>query len=204
MLSFMAIIDLLSILPFFLPFFINADFRVVRVLRFMRVLRVFKMNRYSRSLLLFRDVILDKKEELITTLFLTFILVLLSSTVMYHIEHEKNPAHFPNIIESFWWSVVTITTVGYGDAVPQTGLGKTVASFIAFFGLIAVAMPTAIISAGFLDKLHEDRQKKENRKHKEFYYCPHCGEKLPTGMVIHENSEHHKHKKTNPDSHTEL
>ncbi len=163
--SFMALVDLLAILPFYLPMIISIDLRFLRMLRLTRLFRVFKLNRYSRALNLIGKVFKEKKEELLSTVFIMLLLILISSTLIYHIESEQQPEMFPNIIASFWWAVATLTTVGYGDIYPITGAGKILASIIAITGIGLVALPTGIISSGFMDEI----------KKRKGHTCPHCG-----------------------------
>ncbi len=201
--SFIAIVDLIAILPFYLPFFGVNDLRLLRMMRLLRLLRVFKLNRYSRALNLVYDVLKEKGEELITTVFFAFILLLVSSTLMYYVEHEVNPKGFPNIIVTLWWAVVTLTTVGYGDVVPITMVGKFLNGITALIGIGVVALPTSILSAGFLEKVQERKKaekEEEERIEKQLLqelrqrtgqteeetnhsthlcFCPHCGGKLP-------------------------
>jgi voltage-gated potassium channel len=199
MFSFNAVIDLLSVLPFYLPLIMETDMRMIRILRVFRMLRTLKLNRYSRPLTIIKDILFEKKQELLATLFLSFLLILIASTFMYHIENEANPEHFPNIVESFWWTVVTITTVGYGDIVPKTGLGKVVAGITAFLGLMVVAIPSGIISSGFLDKLQRERKAKEARFFKDKIFCPHCGEKLPEEYWAEHHGKYGKEVKKSSD-----
>lgn len=206
--SFLALIDLLAILPFYLPFLGVEDLRLLRMMRLLRLLRVFKLNRYSRALNLVYDVLKEKGEELVTTVFFALILLLVSSTLMYYVEHEANPNGFPNIIATLWWAVVTLTTVGYGDVVPVTMLGKLLNGITALIGIGVVALPTSILSAGFLEKVEERKKIERETKEKmekqlledlrrrtgktgkteeknqdshstHLCYCPHCGGKLP-------------------------
>jgi voltage-gated potassium channel len=180
-LSPMGLIDLVAILPFYLPFFFQFDLRFIRILRITRLLRIFKLNRYTRALGLFTSVFFEKRNELGITLFVMFLLLLMSSTIMYYLESDVQPDQFPDIISTFWWSVATLTTVGYGDVYPITGWGKLVSGVIAILGIGLVALPTGILSAGFIEKI-EDKHKKEAEEAadqaKPFKYCPHCGEKL--------------------------
>ena len=162
----MAVIDLLAILPFYLPMFIPIDLRFLRMLRLTRVLRVFKLNRYSKALNSISGVMRNKKDELLTTVFLMTFIIVISSTLIYYIEHEYQPEAFPNIVESFWWAIATLTTVGYGDVFPITGLGKVLASVIALSGIGLVALPTGIISSGFMANIKTGKK------------CPHCGKDL--------------------------
>lgn len=167
------LIDLLAILPFFLPFVFKFDLRFIRILRVFRLLRVFKLNRYTKALQLVGSVCNEKRSELAVTAFVTIVLILLSSTVMYHVENEVQPHKFPNIVSTFWWSVATLTTIGYGDVVPITAWGRLISGIIALLGIGLVAMPTGIISAAFIEKVGEEKEEESSYK-----YCPHCGERL--------------------------
>lgn len=170
------LIDLLAILPFYLPFIFKFDLRFVRILRIFRLLRIFKLNRYSKSFKLVGNVFRSKWSELTVTLLVTFLLILLSSAIMYHVEHEYQPKKFPNIIETFWWAVATLTTIGYGDVVPITGWGKFLSAVIALLGIGVVALPTGILSAAFTEELKKTKKKQKNQN--PLNYCPNCGEKL--------------------------
>ena len=164
--SFMAIVDLLAILPFYLPVLIPFDLRFLRVLRLTRILRMFKLNRYSKALTTISKIMKKKKEELLTTVFIMSFTIVISSTLIYYVEHTVQSEAFPNIVASFWWAIATLTTVGYGDIYPITALGKILASVIALSGIGLVALPTGIISSGFITNI-----KKKNK-------CPHCGAEL--------------------------
>ncbi len=183
--SFAGMVDLLAILPFYLPFIFKFDLRFIRVLRVMRLLRIFKLSRYTKSLRLVGDIFLEKRGELGISLFITFVLLLLASTLMYYLEGDVQPEAFPNIIATFWWAIATLTTVGYGDVFPVTGWGQLVSGIIALLGIGLVALPTGIISAAFVEKLDEAKQEKQAQKQSDqqtgfdFNYCPHCGEALP-------------------------
>jgi voltage-gated potassium channel len=162
----LALIDLLAILPFYLPF-IGAD---LRLLRMIRLFRAVKLVRYMESLQLMGRVIRSKKEELIATLAVLLLLLILTSSLMYYVEHPVQPEVFPDIPASMWWAVATLTTVGYGDAYPISSLGKILGSVAAILGIGLFALPTAILGSGFLEEL---------QKRKERHVCPHCG-KPPT------------------------
>lgn len=164
--TFMALIDLFAILPFYLPMLIPVDLRFLRMIKLTRVLRVFKLNRYSRALNTISKVMREKKDELFTTIFIMIFIIVISSTLIYYIEHDQQPEAFPNIVASFWWAIATLTTVGYGDVYPITGIGKVLASIIALTGIGLVALPTGIISSGFISIIQRDNK------------CPHCGKKL--------------------------
>lgn len=167
--SVFGLIDLFAILPFYLPLIFPFDLRVLRILRLFRLLRIFKLGRLSKSLQTITSVLKESKAELSITLFVAFILLILSSTLMYYVENEAQPDKFENIGQSLWWSVATLTTVGYGDIYPITGLGKILSSIIAIIGIGFVALPTGIISSAFISKMQNEKTTKPSCK------CPKCG-----------------------------
>ncbi len=164
------LIDLLAILPFYIPMLIKVDLRFLRVLRLTRVLRILKVNRYNNSLILIWTVIKEKRSELAVTGFVTLLLLIFASFIMYYVEGPSQPEAFPNILSAMWWAVATLTTVGYGDIYPITGLGRMLSGFIALLGIGIVALPTGIISAGFISKIDSSKTEIDIKK------CPHCGE----------------------------
>lgn len=164
----MSIIDLLAILPFYLPF-CGADLRALRVLRLLRILRVAKVARYYASLDLIKHVFQSRKEELVLTSALMGLLLIVSSSVLYYCENAVQPDAFSSIPATMWWAVATLTTVGYGDMYPVTLLGKFFASVIAILGIGMFALPTGILGAGFVEAI----QKKKGQ-----HVCPHCGKEL--------------------------
>lgn len=170
MLKPMALVDLIAILPFFLTF-LALDLRFVRTLRLFRLFRVLKFARYSESLKLFGKVAKSKKEELIVTATIMFVLVILTSSFIYLAEHDAQPDKFTDIPTSMWWAIVTLTTVGYGDVFPVTPLGKVFAAMIAILGIGMFALPTGILGASFVEEI-------EKMKAKEKPCCPHCGKEI--------------------------
>ncbi len=172
------VIDLLAILPFYMPYLVRLDMRFVRILRVMRLLRIFKLNRYTRALSIVSDIFREKRSELSMTVMVTFIMLLMSSTIMYNLEHDVQPDQFPDIISTFWWAVATLTTVGYGDVYPVTGWGKFMSGIIALLGIGLVALPTGILSAAFIEKLDEEKVEAAEKSPPP-KFCPHCGERLP-------------------------
>lgn len=182
MTSGMAIIDLLAILPFYLMFFVSVDLRVLKLMRMIRVIRIFKFNRYTNALTTIINVFKNKKSQLISSVFIVFLLMLISSVLMYNVEHEAQPEEFSNAFTSMWWAIVTLTTVGYGDIYPITDFGKFLGAIIAMLGIGFVAVPTGIISAGFVDYMEKEKEtskkseEKNNEDEKKF--CPYCGKKL--------------------------
>jgi voltage-gated potassium channel len=190
----MAIVDFLAILPFYIELGASLmgdgtgtiDMRFIRVLRLMRLLRIFKLNRYNNSMKLIGDVMREEKEKLIITLFMTSILLVLSSAIVFTVEHEGHPEEFPNIYSSMWWAIATLTTVGYGDIYPHTALGKILAGVIALLGIGLVALPTGILSGSFVQAINEQKaeakrleEAQEEEENPTMKFCPHCGEKLP-------------------------
>ena len=164
----MLIIDLLAILPFYLPF-LGIDLRSLRVLRLLRILRVAKVGRYYSSLNLIKHVFQSKKEELVLTSALMGLLLVISSSLLFYCENSVQPDAFSSIPATMWWSVTTLTTVGYGDMYPVTIMGKLCASVIAILGIGMFALPTGILGAGFVEAI----QKKKGNE-----VCPHCGKDL--------------------------
>ncbi len=154
----MGIIDLVAILPFYLPFIIKLDLRFLRILR---LLRIFKLAHYFQSLRLVSNVISNKKSELLITVFGALIMILMSASLMYELEHDVQPDKFPNIFATFWWAIATLTTIGYGDVFPVTGWGQFIAAVTALFGIGLVAIPTGILSMGFMEEIQKKKAEKE-------------------------------------------
>ena len=170
--SFMAIIDLLAIVPFYLPLIISIDLRVLRMLRVVRLFRIFKINRYTTALNIIATVFKNKASQLISSMTIVFMLMLMASVIMYNVEHDAQPEQFKNVFQAMWWAVATLTTVGYGDIYPVTVLGKLLSAVIAILGIGLVAVPTGIITAGFSEIVEKDSADDEK------LYCPYCGHKL--------------------------
>ncbi|MBQ6322224.1 MAG: ion transporter [Lachnospiraceae bacterium] len=146
--SFDGIVDLLTILPFFFL----SGFVVFRMLRVVRIFRLFRINSTYDSFNVIKAVLYDKRNQLMSSIFIILILMLSASLFMYSAEHDAQPDIFKNAFSGIWWSVSTLLTVGYGDIYPVTPIGKFLAILIAFLGVGAVAIPTGIISAGFVEQ----------------------------------------------------
>jgi voltage-gated potassium channel len=162
----MAVIDLLAFLPFYLTF-LPLDLRFIRIIRLMAMFRMFKVARYMEALTVFRKVIHERKEQLILSILFIFFILILISTVMYYVERDTQPGKFTSIPDTMWWGIATITTVGYGDMVPVTPLGRFLGGLFAIAGVGLLALPAGILSSGFFELLHSPRSKKHT--------CPHCG-----------------------------
>ena len=202
-LSPMAIIDLISILPFLLPF-MPYTFVGVRAFRLVRLLRIFKLNRYSDALAAIGGVFRRKSQQIVASIFFVFIILVLASLLIYYAEHDAQPDQFENAFSGLWWAVATLTTVGYGDIYPITPLGRFLGAIIAILGIGVVAVPTSILSAGFMGMLEKEiaeeeaaekaKDEKQNAGAADGghdhpaasadpgfeppQYCPHCGKKL--------------------------
>jgi len=166
----LAIIDLLAILPFYLPLVFQVDLRFLRAIRLFRLLRIFKLGRYTDALTTIISVIKSKKHELMVTVFAVIVLLVLFSSLVYFIENEAQPKVFSSIPAAMWWGAVTLTTVGYGDIYPVTALGKIFGGIIALLGIGLFALPAGILGSGFVDEI-QSRKKKSA-------ICPHCGKSI--------------------------
>lgn len=146
--SFDGVIDLLTIIPvFFLSGFV-----IFRMLRVARIFHLFRLNAKYDSFNVITTVLFEKRNQIISSVFIVLILMLASSLCMYSVEHEAQPEVFRNAFSGIWWSMSTLLTVGYGDIYPVTTLGRVMAICIAYLGVGAVAIPTGIISAGFVEQ----------------------------------------------------
>lgn len=169
-LSFTGITDLLSFLPYYLPFFFPSGAVAFRILRIMRVFRLFRINAYYDSFRLITEVLNSKRQQLFSSVFTILILMLASSLCMYSLEHEAQPDVFTNAFSGIWWATSTLLTVGYGDIYPITTLGKLFGIFITFLGVGMVAIPTGIISAGFVDQYSRIKRMSEYGKEEDVHF----------------------------------
>lgn len=158
MLSPLALIDLIVILPFYLSSFIGADLRMLRALR---LLRAFRLTRYANSMNLLLQVLRDEGPVISAALFVLLMMISVAASITYLAEHEAQPEAFASIPHALWWAVVTMTTIGYGDVVPQTLIGRICASVIGIISVGMVALPAGILASGFNEALHQRRRKYE-------------------------------------------
>ena len=149
--SFYGIVDLLTIVSFFVPFLFSNGFVALKMLRVIRILRLFRLNTSYDAFNVITDVLRDKRDQIISSVALILMLMFMSSLCMYSLEHEAQPENFSNAFSGIWWSVSTLLTVGYGDIYPITIGGRIMAIVFAFLGVGMVAIPTGIISAGFVE-----------------------------------------------------
>ena len=160
LISYDGIVDLLTILPFFFL----SGFVALRFLRVLRIFHLFRINSRYDSFHVITSVLKEKKNALLSSIFIILILMLASSIGMYQVEHAAQPDVFRNALSGIWWSLSTIFTVGYGDIYPVTIIGRTMAVVITFLGVGAVAIPTGIISAGFVEHYTRMQQKSAGRE----------------------------------------
>jgi voltage-gated potassium channel len=147
----MALIDILAILPFYLMMFVSIDLRFLRIIR---LLRIFKLTRYSGAMNLIISVFKEEAGAFLAAFFVLMMLLVLASSGIYLLEHNIQPEIFGTIPDAMWWAMATLTTVGYGDAVPITPLGKLFGAFITIIGVGMVALPAGILASGFSDLVH--------------------------------------------------
>lgn len=145
--SFDGLVDLLTILPFFFLSGMGA----VRFLRVARIFHLFRINTQYESFQVITSVLKEKRNAILYSVFIIVVLILASSLTMYSVEHAAQPEVFKNAFSGIWWSVSTVFTVGYGDIYPVTVLGRVMGVIITFLGVGAVAIPTGILSAGFVE-----------------------------------------------------
>ena len=151
-LSFNGIVDILSFLPYYLPVFFPAGAVAFRMFRVIRIFRLFRINAYYDSLNVITSVLKNKRQQLMSSVFIIIILMISSSLCMYSVENKAQPEVFTNAFSGIWWATSTLLTVGYGDIYPITTAGKILGILISFLGVGMVAIPTGIISAGFVEQ----------------------------------------------------
>lgn len=150
--SFGGIVDIISFLPVYLPFFFPSGAAAFRLVRVIRIFRLFRINAYYDSLNVITSVLSSKKNQLISSVSIILVLMLASSLCMYSLENEAQPEVFSNAFSGIWWAASTLLTVGYGDIYPVTTMGRILGIVITFLGVGMVAIPTGIISAGFVEQ----------------------------------------------------
>ena len=191
LLSFNGIVELWSILPFYLPLFLPKGIIAFRIFRVVRMLRLFQVNTYSDSMATIMVVVKRKRNQILSSMVMIFAVMVMASMLMYGLEHQAQPEIFQNAFSGLWWATSALLTVGYGDIYPITPLGEAISILITFLGVGMVAIPTGILSAGFTE--YEKEQKmaqvmkqktKYAKEHKKLDYCPYCGEKLPKDLTL--------------------
>lgn len=171
MFSPIVLIDLLAIAPFYVALFPSLHKVDLRLLRAVRLLaRLARLGRYFSGLRTLSRVVYAKRSELLTVLLVLSILLFIASSLMYFAENGAQPDKFANIPQAIWWSVITLTTVGYGDVVPVTVMGRMLAGVIAIVGIGLFALPAGILGSGFVEEI---RGNKDGAS-----ICPHCNREI--------------------------
>lgn len=155
-----AIIDLISIAPAFLNYFVTVDLRFLRVLRLFRLL---KLTRYFAAMRILLVVLSKEKESFKAVVFILIIMIVTASSGIYVVENQAQPEVFESIPKSMWWAVVTLTTVGYGDVIPVTNIGKFLGAVITILGVGLAALPAGILASGLASELEQRREILEQR-----------------------------------------
>jgi voltage-gated potassium channel len=170
----LALIDLLVIAPFFLLPFLTQTPYIFWLIRFSRIFWILKIGHYSRATGTLVRVFKAKRGEILIALFIMMVLLILGSAMIYFAEHDAQPEKFSSVLVSMWWGIETMATIGYGDMVPITPLGKCISGVVALLGVGLFALPAGIFASGFMDEVRRNR---EERHHKPFT-CPHCGKEI--------------------------
>ena len=175
----LALIDLLAVLPVYLVFFVNLHGLDLRFLRVMRLLaRIVRLSRYFSGLRTLGKVVHARRGELAAVVSVLFLLLVMTSSLMFFAEHQAQPQEFASIPSAMWWSIITLTTVGYGDVFPVTAAGRLLAGAIAIIGIGLFALPAGILGSGFMEALEKEESAPVR--------CPHCGEVIDAGRPAQE------------------
>ena len=161
--SFYGIVDLLAIIP---SLFLLPGFRVLRILRFLRVFRIFKATRFILAVDRLTAALRQIQQEIVALIILSLMLVYLAACGIHYFEREVQPDKFGSILDSMWWAVVTLTTVGYGDVFPITSGGKVFTAFVTLIGVGLIAIPSGLL-ASVLTEARVEREQIEERKAEE-------------------------------------
>ncbi len=151
-------VDLFAILPYYLTVF-TVDLRFLRILRLLRIMGILKLSRYFGALQLIGGIFYRRRAELLCLFGVLLLLIFMSSFFIFYAESAAQPDTFRNILDAFWWTVVTITTVGYGDVCPITAVGKLISALIILVGIMLFALPTSILTADFLNEFRKSNPK---------------------------------------------
>lgn len=157
--TFSMLIDVLAIFPFYYALFLPLDIKIVNLFRMLRLLRIFKLLRYYGSTDVVIEVIRKNREYLIASITILGFFLIFVSYIMLIVESDAQPDKFGEIDNAFWWAVVTLTTVGYGDVFPVTDIGKVLTIFVLIIGIGIIALPTGIIASGFLEEMRSRKGK---------------------------------------------
>lgn len=163
----LALVDLLAVLPFYLPLILPLDLRVLRALRLFRIFRLVKIGRHTEAMHVFGRVFRSRRDALVLTAFTMALLLIISSSLMYYFENAAQPEAFASIPVTLLWGVNTLTAVGYGNVYPVTAAGSVMAAVVQILAIGFVAVPTSILGSGFIQEMQSEARR-----------CPHCGKDL--------------------------
>lgn len=152
-------VDIISILPFYLSLFITMDLRMFRLLRLIRILRI---TRYFRSMTILLSVMSQETKPMVSALVMIMVLMLFAASGIYWLEKDIQPDTFGDMPSALWWVIVTLSTVGYGDAVPITPTGKLLGSVVMILGIAMVALPAGMLASRFTDTMHRQQEEFRN------------------------------------------
>jgi len=186
MLSPMAMVDLLAILPFYLVALLAPSSDLAGAMLMLRMLRLLKLFRYSTSLMVFAQVLREKANQLLAGFLMTGVLLVIASSLVYFAERKVQPGAFESIPQTMWWGIVTLTTVGYGDVSPVTPLGQLAGAITAVFGIGLVALPSGILASGFIETFESadeggddaSQTQQGSTGSSEDEACPRCGQSV--------------------------
>lgn len=154
-----AIVDLLSILPSFVV--INKAFKLFRMTRLLKILRVFKFIRYSKNVQILLNVLSKERHILFVVFWIAIAYIVITALIMFNAEESEM---FKNFFDALYWATTTLTTVGYGDICPTSGLGRIISMISAIFGVAIIALPSGVITASYLEELREAKENEEEQK----------------------------------------
>ena len=170
--TFMAIIDLISLLPFYMPWLFPTTLIELRLIRALNLIHLFGSHHYVDALTAVKTVLMKKSRDLLCSMLVVIVLIMVAALLMYSIESAAQPNSFDNAFDGMWWAVNTLSTIGYGDIVPITIPGRCLSMVITLFGIMLVAVPGGIITAGFIEGV-DDRHRFKSK-----HICPHCGKEI--------------------------
>lgn len=162
----MMLIDLIAILPFYLSLF-NLDFGFLRALRILRIFKLFRLTKFAEFDGLVISIIKEKKEEFIFIAITLVVLLITLTPLVYYFEKEAQPEVFTSMGTTMWWTVITFTTVGYGDMYPITLMGRILTTFVSFLGIAFYAIPGSIFTSALLEKINDKKQKRKEKEERE-------------------------------------
>jgi len=156
--SFYGLVDLISILPFYMFLLTGTDARIFKVLRMLRLLRLFKLFRYNKSIDRYKRAFTLAKNDLIIFGAVAMMTIYITGVGIYFFENQKQPENFSSIFDGIWWAIITLTTVGYGDTYPITTAGKMFTFVVLIIGLAIVSVPTALIASALTEARNEENE----------------------------------------------